>query len=97
MIWDQHAAPMGILCLFVCIGGGMIYEQSPMRAEFREKAIGGAGSSPSPGGTGTVSGDDDEFTADISGDVHNTTDEETAELIEKLNTTISPNGTKRRS
>ena len=84
MIWDQHAPPAGIFCLFVCIGGGMIYEQSPMRAEYREKQ-------PLPG----VTADDDEFKADISGDVHD--DEETAELVEKqLSPSTSP-GAKRRS
>lgn len=67
LIWDQHAPPSGIFCLFVCIAGGMIYEQSPMRGE--RKAI------------STVTADDDEFKADISGDVHE--DEEMAELIEK--------------
>ena len=33
MIWDQHATPGGIFSLFICIGGGMIYQQSPMRAD----------------------------------------------------------------
>jgi drug/metabolite transporter (DMT)-like permease len=33
LIWDQHATPGGILSLFVCIAGGMVYEQSPMRGE----------------------------------------------------------------
>ncbi len=78
MIWDQHAAPAGIFCLFVCIAGGMIYEQSPMRGEQK----------PVP----TVTADDDEFKAEISGDVHN--DEEMAELVEKA---VSPStGAKRR-
>eukprot|EP00536_Pseudo-nitzschia_multiseries_P001737 jgi/Psemu1/181860/e_gw1.22.69.1 len=36
LIWDQHAKPGGILCLFVCIGGGMIYQQAPMRGERNE-------------------------------------------------------------
>ena len=31
MIWDQHATPGGIFSLFVCISGGLIYQQAPMR------------------------------------------------------------------
>lgn len=30
-IWDQHASISGILSLFVCLLGGMLYEQAPMR------------------------------------------------------------------
>eukprot|EP00934_Nitzschia_sp_Nitz4_P008433 Nitzschia sp. Nitz4//scaffold3_size479765//467195//468396//NITZ4_000194-RA/size479765-augustus-gene-1.590-mRNA-1//1//CDS//3329551040//8423//frame0 len=33
VIWDQHATPAGIASLFVCIAGGIIYQQSPMRGE----------------------------------------------------------------
>lgn len=33
IIWDQHATPGGIFSLFICIAGGMIYQQSPMRAD----------------------------------------------------------------
>jgi hypothetical protein len=33
IIWDQHATPGGIFSLFICIGGGMVYQQSPMRAD----------------------------------------------------------------
>jgi GDP-mannose transporter len=33
VIWDQHATPGGIMSLFVCIAGGSIYEQAPMRGE----------------------------------------------------------------
>ena len=33
IIWDQHATPGGIFSLFICITGGMIYQQSPMRAD----------------------------------------------------------------
>ena len=32
-IWDQHATPGGILSLCVCLAGGIIYQQSPMRGE----------------------------------------------------------------
>merc|ERR1712021_28025 len=31
VIWDQHATPGGIFSLFVCISGGLIYQQAPMR------------------------------------------------------------------
>jgi len=30
-IWDQHASPMGIMALFVCLIGGACYKQSPMK------------------------------------------------------------------
>lgn len=33
LIWDQHATPGGIFALAVCISGGMIYQQAPMRGE----------------------------------------------------------------
>jgi len=55
LIWDQHAAPEGIFCLFVCIGGGMIYKQAPMRSKGDNVP--------------TVSADDDEFKANIGADV----------------------------
>eukprot|EP00538_Stauroneis_constricta_P011605 CAMPEP_0119553350 /NCGR_PEP_ID=MMETSP1352-20130426/6124_1 /TAXON_ID=265584 /ORGANISM="Stauroneis constricta, Strain CCMP1120" /LENGTH=350 /DNA_ID=CAMNT_0007599743 /DNA_START=66 /DNA_END=1118 /DNA_ORIENTATION=- len=31
MVWDKHAAPGGIACLFLCLVGGIIYQQPPMR------------------------------------------------------------------
>lgn len=31
VIWDQHAAPAGIASLFLCLVGGSIYQQAPMR------------------------------------------------------------------
>jgi GDP-mannose transporter len=31
MIWDQHAPPKGILSLALCLVGGSIYRQSPLR------------------------------------------------------------------
>lgn len=37
LIWDQHANPQGIFCLFICIAGGIIYKQAPMRGE--QKAL----------------------------------------------------------
>eukprot|EP00555_Chaetoceros_dichaeta_P001536 CAMPEP_0198276474 /NCGR_PEP_ID=MMETSP1447-20131203/65334_1 /TAXON_ID=420782 /ORGANISM="Chaetoceros dichaeta, Strain CCMP1751" /LENGTH=356 /DNA_ID=CAMNT_0043971427 /DNA_START=101 /DNA_END=1171 /DNA_ORIENTATION=+ len=33
MIWDQHAPPLGIASLFLCIIGGSFYRQAPMRAK----------------------------------------------------------------
>lgn len=33
LIWDQHASPMGILSLFVCLIGGAFYKQAPMRKD----------------------------------------------------------------
>jgi len=33
-IWDQHAKPTGIASLFICLLGGAIYRQAPMRKEF---------------------------------------------------------------
>ena len=33
LIWDQHAKPGGIVSLMVCIAGGIIYQQAPMRGE----------------------------------------------------------------
>jgi drug/metabolite transporter (DMT)-like permease len=29
--WDKHAAPRGILCLLLCLLGGSIYQQAPLR------------------------------------------------------------------
>merc|ERR1740130_2216132 len=29
-IWDKHATPVGISCLFVSLGAGGIYQQAPM-------------------------------------------------------------------
>lgn len=31
LIWDQHAAPAGIASLFLCLVGGSLYKQAPMR------------------------------------------------------------------
>lgn len=31
LIWDEHANGAGIACLFLCIFGGALYKQSPMR------------------------------------------------------------------
>jgi hypothetical protein len=53
VIWDQHATPGGIFSLFICIAGGIVYQQSPMRGEAKQVEI-------SPGA------DDDAFKADMS-------------------------------
>jgi GDP-mannose transporter len=31
LIWDQHAPPAGIVCLSLCLFGGMLYNQAPMK------------------------------------------------------------------
>ena len=49
-IWDQHAKPGGIFCLFVCIAGGMLYQQAPMKGEKKQIPTG-------------VTADDDKFKA----------------------------------
>ena len=50
--WDKHATPTGIFYLFVCISGGMIYQQAPMRGE-------------KPPQTTQDEDDDDAFKSDI--------------------------------
>lgn len=31
VVWDQHAAPGGVIALLVCLAGGTLYRQAPMR------------------------------------------------------------------
>ena len=31
LIWDKHASPMGIAALCVCLSGGALYQQAPLR------------------------------------------------------------------
>jgi len=31
LIWDRHASPLGIAALCVCLGGGALYQQAPLR------------------------------------------------------------------
>ena len=69
MIWDQHAPPGGIFCLFICIAGGMIYQQAPMRSERKTVATG-------------ITADDEEFKAEISPQAHNK--DEDMEMVEPL-------------
>jgi len=38
MIWDQHASPLGIASLFLCIIGGSLYQQSPTKKMFADDA-----------------------------------------------------------
>ncbi|KAG5177489.1 hypothetical protein JKP88DRAFT_332652 [Tribonema minus] len=32
VIWDKHASPVGLAFLLLCLGGGALYKQAPMRA-----------------------------------------------------------------
>jgi GDP-mannose transporter len=75
MIWDQHAKPGGIFCLFICIAGGIVYQQAPMRGE----------KSPL-----TVTSEDDAFKSDIAC-VETELREEEMDLIEKQNSPNNPN------
>mmetsp|Transcript_33507 Transcript_33507/g.56078 ORF Transcript_33507/g.56078 Transcript_33507/m.56078 type:complete len:184 (+) Transcript_33507:156-707(+) len=71
MIWDQHAQPGGIFCLFVCIAGGMIYQQAPMKGERKTVPTG-------------ITAEDEEFKTDINKEVHDD-DEEAVELLDRSN------------
>lgn len=31
LIWDQHASAKGIFALLICLGGGALYQQAPLR------------------------------------------------------------------
>ena len=31
LIWDNHASPQGCACLFLCLIGGSLYRQAPLR------------------------------------------------------------------
>ena len=33
LIWDKHASPGGIAALCVCLGGGSLYQQAPLRRQ----------------------------------------------------------------
>eukprot|EP00566_Odontella_aurita_P010187 CAMPEP_0113547380 /NCGR_PEP_ID=MMETSP0015_2-20120614/12321_1 /TAXON_ID=2838 /ORGANISM="Odontella" /LENGTH=419 /DNA_ID=CAMNT_0000447923 /DNA_START=92 /DNA_END=1352 /DNA_ORIENTATION=- /assembly_acc=CAM_ASM_000160 len=39
LVWDQHAVPAGIACLFLCLVGGSFYRQAPMRQKDEVKEI----------------------------------------------------------
>jgi len=68
-IWDKHATPGGIVSLFVCIFGGLIYQQSPMRNETKTVEV-------------PPSADDDAFKADISSEPADAQGED-VQLLEK--------------
>mmetsp|Transcript_6570 Transcript_6570/g.11443 ORF Transcript_6570/g.11443 Transcript_6570/m.11443 type:complete len:365 (-) Transcript_6570:40-1134(-) len=36
LIWDNHAPPMGIASLFLCLVGGSLYKQAPLRVSNRQ-------------------------------------------------------------
>lgn len=38
-IWDKHAPPGGILSLLLCLIGGTIYQQAPMRSKVSSKTL----------------------------------------------------------
>ena len=54
LIWDKHASPLGIFALAVCVGGGALYQQAPLRSsgkthaprEVELKGISGGKASP---------------------------------------------------
>lgn len=71
LIWDQHAGPGGIFCLFLCIAGGIIYKQAPMRSETKVAPA-------------AASVDDDVFKASIESDVPSSQkDEEMVSFLDK--------------
>jgi GDP-mannose transporter len=35
LIWDNHAGPGGIACLLLCLVGGAVYQQAPMRKDVK--------------------------------------------------------------
>ena len=39
VVWDQHAPPGGVVCLLICLGGGMLYRQAPMRTLSSSKLV----------------------------------------------------------
>ena len=39
LIWDNHAGPVGIASLFLCLVGGSIYKQAPMRRTNQKLSI----------------------------------------------------------
>ncbi|CAI5474977.1 unnamed protein product [Closterium sp. Yama58-4] len=42
MIWDKHASPFGVLCLFITIVGGVMYQQSTVKQNYRGGGGGGS-------------------------------------------------------
>eukprot|EP00966_Prymnesium_polylepis_P221041 5113108-Prymnesium_polylepis.1 len=39
LVWDQHATPVGIAFLFVCLCGAAAYQQSPLRTDARQALV----------------------------------------------------------
>jgi len=73
LVWDQHAKPEGIFCLLICIAGGLIYKQAPMRSERNIAPM--------------VRADDEEFKAMISNDVPTLpTSEGEVQMVGSINT-----------
>ena len=33
MIWDKHASPKGLACLFMCLAAAFLYQQAPLRPD----------------------------------------------------------------
>mmetsp|Transcript_44173 Transcript_44173/g.147319 ORF Transcript_44173/g.147319 Transcript_44173/m.147319 type:complete len:86 (+) Transcript_44173:1177-1434(+) len=47
LIWDKHASPYGIASLLLCLIGGSLYQQAPLRdALSEEERVGLRDSSP---------------------------------------------------
>lgn len=44
-IWDKHASPFGVVCLLVTILGGVMYQQSTVKQNFRGSVTEGKGGS----------------------------------------------------
>jgi len=38
-MWDLHASPAGLCCLFICLVGAYFYKQAPMRSEKAQQSI----------------------------------------------------------
>lgn len=67
-IWDKHAEAGGIFSLFICIAGGMVYQQAPMRSDKKDVQ--------------TISAEDDAFQTDVNDEAHESM-EEMEDLLEK--------------
>ena len=52
LVWSKHASGLGTVCLLVCLAGGALYQQAPMRAV---SAGGGAGAAAAGGVGGGAS------------------------------------------
>ena len=73
LVWDNHAKPAGIACLLLCLVGGSIYKQAPMREVNRHTKL-------------TTVGSDDIWEDDVT--EHGSAamaEEEAVELLHKRN------------